>query len=97
MFEEPIDTISSCEWEEALDAHIAWGETWHGDLPADVFFGLWATLAGQAKPLTVTVELDAPGPKVTVPADSPLTVVDNVILLQDGRELVIQFTSRGES
>ena len=31
MFEEPIDTISNREWEEALDAHIAWGETWHGD------------------------------------------------------------------
>jgi len=97
MFEESIDSISNREWEEALDAHIDWGENWHGDLPADVFFGLWATLAGHVSPLTVTVELDAPEPKVTVPADSPLTVVDNAIVLEDGRELVIQFTSRDHS
>lgn len=57
MFEQEIDAISDREWEDALDAHLAWGEHWHGDLPADVFFGVWATLAGQAKPLTVHVEL----------------------------------------
>jgi hypothetical protein len=93
MFEETIDAISDRDWEEALTAHLAWGETWHGDLPADVFLGVWASLAGQAKPLTITVELGTPKPTVTVPPDSPLTVVDNHILLDDGRELVIQFTS----
>ena len=92
MFEESIETLSEREWEEALDAHLAWGETWHGDLPADLFFGLWATIAGQAKPLTVTINLDAEQPLLTVPIDSPLTVVDNAIVLEDGRELVIQFT-----
>ena len=94
MFDEPVDAISDRDWEEALDAHLAWGETWHGDLPADVFFGVWASLAGQARSLTITVELDTPQPTVTVPPDSPLTVVDNRILLDDGRELVIQFTPR---
>jgi hypothetical protein len=97
MFEQEIDAISDREWEDALDAHLAWGEHWHGDLPADVFFGVWATLAGQAKPLTVHVELGEPQPTVTVPADSPLTVVDNAIVLEDGRELVIRFTSRVQS
>ena len=94
MFEETTDAISDRDWEEALTAHLAWGETWHGDLPADVFFGVWASLAGQAKPLIITVELGTPKPTVTVAPDSPLTVKDNHILLDDGRELVIQFTSR---
>jgi hypothetical protein len=97
MFEETIDSVSDRDWDKALAAHLAWGETWPGDLPADVFFGVWASLAAQAKPLTVTVELGTPEPTVTVPPDSPLTVVDNSILLDDGRELVIQFTSPGQA
>ena len=97
MFDEPIDTISERAWEEALEAHLAWGKTWHGDLPSDVFFGVWARLAGQAKPLTIRVELGTPQPTVTVPPDSPLTVIENSILLDDGRELVIQFASPEES
>lgn len=92
MFEETIDTIPDRDWEEALTAHLAWGETWQGDLPPDVFFGVWASLAGQAKPLIITVELGTPKPTVTVPPDSPLTVQGDCILLDDGRELVIQFT-----
>jgi hypothetical protein len=92
MFEVSTEAISDQEWEEAIAAHLAWGETWRGDLPADVFFGLWAGLAGEAKPLIVTVQLDTPKPTVTVPPESPLTVEDNLILLEDGRELMIQFT-----
>ncbi len=91
MFEETIEAISDHEWEEAISAHLAWGETWRGDLPADVFFGIWASLAGEARPLIVTVQLNAPKPTVTVPPESPLTVEDNLILLEDGRELMIQF------
>ena len=91
MFEEAIDAISDGEWEEAIAAHLAWGETWHGDLPADIFFGVWASLVGKARPLIVTVQLGTPEPIVTVPPGSPLTVEDNHILLDDGRELIIQF------
>lgn len=93
MFEEAIDAISEREWEDAVAAHLAWGETWHGDLPADVFFGVWASLADKASPLIVTVQLGTPEPTVTVPPGSPLTVEDNLVLLDDGRELVIQFDS----
>ena len=91
MFEESIEAISDREWREAIAAHLSWGQTWHGDLPADVFFGIWASLASEARPLVVTVHLDKPKPTVSVPPDSPLTVEDNSILLEDGRELVIQF------
>jgi len=77
MFEEALDEISDRDWEEAIAAHLAWGETWHGDLPADVFFGVWANLVGQAKPLVITVQLGTPEPVVTVPPDSPLTIEDN--------------------
>jgi len=52
---------------------------------------IFTLLAGEAKPLIVTVQLDTPKPTVTVPPESPLTVEDNRILLEDGRELMIQF------
>ena len=83
--------ISDQEMEEAIAAHLAWGQTWHGDLPTDVFFGICADLAGKAIPLVVTVQLGAPKPVITVPPESPLTVADNRILLDDGRELVLRF------
>ena len=93
MFEETIDTISNHEWEDAIAAHLAWGAIWHGDLPAGTFFGIWASLAREAKPLVVTVRLDTPEPTIAVPPGSPLTVEGNHVLLDDGRELVFQFES----
>ena len=93
MFEEAIDTISDREWKDTIAAHLAWGETWYGDLPADVFFGLWASLARKGRPLVVTVRLGMPEPTVTVPPGSPLTVEGNHVLLDDGRELVLRFES----
>lgn len=93
MFEEAIEAISDREWEDAIAAHLAWGKSWHGDLPPDVFFGVWASLAREAKPLVVTVRLDTSEPIVTVPPGSPLTVEGNHVLLDDGRELVLRFES----
>lgn len=88
-----IEAISDQEWEQALAAHLDWGRAWHGDLPADVFFGVWAGLAREAKPLVVKVQLGAPRPIVTVPPGSPLAVNDNRILLEDGRELLLEFAA----
>ena len=88
-----IDAIPDQEWERALAAHLDWGQTWHGDLPADVFFGVWASLAHEAKPLVVQVQLGAPRPTMTVPPGSPLAVSDNRIVLEDGRELLLEFVS----
>ncbi len=93
MTDKAIDAVSDQEWEQALAAHLDWGRAWHGDLPADVFFGAWASLARAAKPLVVQVQLGAPRPTVTVPPDSPLTVSDDRILLEDGRELLLEFVS----
>ena len=91
MTGKAIDAIPAQEWEEALAAHLDWGRAWHGDLPADVFFGAWASLAREAKPLVVKVQLGKPRPSVTVPPDSPLAVSGNRILLEDGRELLLEF------
>ena len=87
------DAISDQEWERALAAHLDWGRTSHGDLPADVFFGLWASVAHEAKPLVVKVQLGTIPPIITVPSDSPLTVDTNRIVLEDGRDLVLEFVS----
>lgn len=93
MTGKAIDAISDEEWGRTLAAHLDWGRAWHGDLPADVFFGVWASLAREAKPLVVKVQLGTPRPTVTVPPDSPLAVSDNRILLEDGRELLLEFVS----
>jgi hypothetical protein len=58
MFGKAIDAISDREWDQAVASHLDWGQTWHGDLPADVFFGIWASLARRADPLVVKVLLD---------------------------------------
>jgi hypothetical protein len=92
MFGKAIDAISDQEWDQAVAAHLDWGQAWHGDLPDDLFFGVWASLARQAKPLVVKVQL-APRLTVTVPPGSPLMVSDNRILLDDGRELVLEFAT----
>ncbi len=91
LFEETIDELSEQEWEAAVAAHLAWGETWRGDLPADVFFGVWAAQVRQVEPLVVTVQGALTQPVLSVPPDSPLTVEDNRIVLDDGRELVLRF------
>jgi len=93
MAGKTIDAISEQEWERALAAHLDWGQAWHGDLPADVFFGVWASLAHEAKPLVVKVQLGAARPTVTVPPDSPLSIDNNRIVLEDGRELLLEFVS----
>jgi hypothetical protein len=93
MSSKTIEAISDQEWEQALAAHLDWGRGWHGDLPADVFFGVWASLAREAKPLIVKVQLGASRLTVTVPPGSPLAVSDNRILLEDGRELLLEFAS----
>lgn len=91
MFGKAVEAITDQEWEQALTSHLAWGQSWHGDLPADIFFGVWASLAREAKPLVVKVQLGDRHPTVTVPAGSPLSVKDNRILLEDGRELFLEF------
>ena len=93
MSGKAIDAVSDQGSERALAMHLGWGQAWHGDLPADVFFGVWASLAHEAKPLVVKVQLGAPRPTVTVPPGSPLAVSDNRIVLEDGRELMFEFVS----
>jgi len=43
--------------------------------------------------LVVKVQLGAPRPTVTVPLDSPLSIDNNRIVLEDGRELLLEFVS----
>ena len=47
----------------------------------------------EAKPLVVRVQLGTIPPIITVPPDSPLAVDNNRIVLEDGRELLLEFVS----
>jgi len=60
MAGKTIDTISEQEWERALTAHLDWSQKWHSDLPAEVFFGVCASLAHETRPLVVMLQLGAP-------------------------------------
>ena len=94
MFEEPIDEISEQAWQDALDAHLEWGQSSHGDFSTDTFFGVWQDLVKESTPLVINVQLDTPQPVITTPPNSSLIVENNRTLLDDGRELVLQFTPR---
>jgi hypothetical protein len=74
-----IEAISKQEWERALAAHLGWGQTWHGDLPTDVFFGVWARLAHEAEPLVVRVHLG------TTPPPSPCPPIVHWTLITTAR------------
>ncbi len=40
MVQPAIDT----SFETTIQDYISWASEWDGDLPADVFFGVWADL-----------------------------------------------------
>lgn len=89
MMETTIETATNEEFDKIINQHIAWAAEWDGALPADVFFGVWADLQRERKPLEVTVRLVDDELKLNVLANSALKLVNNHLYLEDGRELVI--------
>lgn len=84
-----VENATNEEFDKLINQHIAWAAEWDGALPADVFFGVWADLQRERKPLEVTIRLVDDGLELNVPANSALKVVNNHLYLEDGRELVI--------
>lgn len=87
--DQNIETVSSQQLKEAVESYITWASDWDGALPADVFFGAWADMKAEKRPLEIRARVAETGLEFSAPADSPLRAVHNRILLEDGRELVV--------
>jgi hypothetical protein len=62
---------------------------WDGSLPADTFFGVWADLQKEKKPLALKARVVKGRLELTAPPDSAVKVTDNRIYLENGVELII--------
>ncbi len=89
MTTETIDSVSTAEFENAVRQYISWAAAWDGALPADVFFGIWADLQQEKKPLQLQARVVQGQLQFMTPTEGTIKVVDNAIYLEDGRELVI--------
>lgn len=49
MDQPTIDAIPEEEFDAAIEKYISWASEWEGDLPADVFFGVWADFQRQER------------------------------------------------
>ena len=85
-----IESTSTEAFKQVLDNYISWAADWDGSLPPDVFFGVWADLQQEKKPLEIHARIVQGQLQLTSPVEGALKVVDNSIYLEDGRQLVIQ-------
>ncbi len=84
-----IESIPEQEFENNIQEYIAWAAAWDGALPSDVFFGVWADLQQEKRPLEIKAQIVHGRITFTTSPESPIKVVNNTIYLEDGRELVI--------
>jgi hypothetical protein len=89
MMPETVESLSTVEFANAIKQYIGWAAAWDGALPADVFFGVWADLQQQKKPLELKARIVQGQLKFVTPTVGSIKVVDNAIYLEDGRELII--------
>lgn len=89
MSDPTIDAISAEAFNEAVEEHINWAATWDGDLPPDAFFGVWADLQKEKKPMALKARVVKGRLQLTAPQGSAIKVADNRIYLENGLELVI--------
>jgi hypothetical protein len=90
MTPETVEGVATPEFENAVKEYIRWAAAWDGALPADAFFGVWADLQQEKKPLKLQARVVQGQLKFVTPTEGAIKVVDNSIYLEDGRELVIQ-------
>jgi hypothetical protein len=97
--EKPMNTVATiesmpqAEFEKSIQEYIAWAATWDGSLPPDVFFGVWADIQQEKKPLELKAHVVHGRLIFTLPPGSPIKAADNSIYLEDGRELIVHLES----
>lgn len=77
------------QFEATIQQFIQNAAEWDGSLPIETFFEAWEALEQQRTILEIKAQVVSDRLMLVVPADSPLTVQGNRILLEDGREVVI--------
>ena len=87
---ETIESTSTEAFEQVLSDYVSWAADWDGSLPPDVFFGVWADLQHEKKPLEIHARIVHGQLQFTSPIEGAIKVIDNSIYLEDGRQLVIQ-------
>ena len=90
-----IDTISEQAFDESIQKYISWASEWDGALPADTFFGVWADLQREKKPLALKARVIEGKLELQAPPESSIRVEDNHIYLEDGSELIIDLEAVG--
>lgn len=89
MSQSTIDSIPQEAFDEAVQKYISWAAEWDGALPADTFFGVWADLQRERKPLALKARVVEGRLELTAPPDSAIKTAVNRIYLENGLELVI--------
>jgi hypothetical protein len=91
VMQPTIMEISDEEFEQIISKHINWASEWDGILPADVFFGAWADLRQEHKPVELQARLVEGRLEIQAPPKSRVRATRDHVFLEDGRELVIRF------
>jgi hypothetical protein len=89
MDQPTVDSLSQEAFDEAIETYIRWAAEWDGALPADTFFGVWADLQREKKPLSLKARVVKGRLELTAPLDSKVKVTNNHIYLENGLTLVI--------
>jgi hypothetical protein len=93
MTMETLKEMSVAEYEAVVERFIEEAAQWDGSLPVETFFEAWAAIERRKETVEVQACVEDDRLVLTAPPDSPLTVQDNRIWLEDGRQVVLKLIS----
>ena len=88
-----LEEMPAAEYEAVVDRFIEEAAQWDGSLPVETFFEAWAAIERRKETVEVQAYVEDDRLVLTAPPDSPLTVEDNRIWLEDGRQVVLKLIS----
>jgi hypothetical protein len=93
MTMKTLEEMPVAEYEAVVERFIEEAARWDGSLPVETFFETWAAVKSRKMTVEVQAQIEHDHLVLTAPPDSPLTVQDNRIWLEDGRQVVIKLVS----
>ena len=88
-----LEEMPVAEYEAVVERFIEEAARWDGSLPVETFFEAWAVIESRKRTVEVQAQIEHDHLVLTAPPDSPLTVKDNRIWLEDGLLVVIRLVS----